>query len=64
VPAAAIDKLSSEFGKLVALPDIRERLSAQGLIPFHAMPEQLAAILKADLAKYAKAIKAANIKHE
>lgn len=63
-PRAAIDKLSSEFGKLVALPDIRERLSAQGLIPFHATPEQLAAILKADLAKYAKAIKAANIKHE
>jgi tripartite-type tricarboxylate transporter receptor subunit TctC len=63
-PRAAVEKLSGEFGKLVALPDIRERLAAQGMIPFHSTPDQLAAILKADLAKYAKVIKAANIKHE
>lgn len=63
-PRAAIDKLSQEFGKLVALPDIRERLAVQGLIPLHSTPEQLAGILKTDLAKYAKVIKAANIRHE
>ena len=63
-PRAAIEKLSSEFGKIVALPDIREKLEAQGMAPFHSTPDQLAAILKADLAKYARVIKAANIRHE
>lgn len=63
-PRFAIDKLSGEFGKLVAQADIRERLAAQGMIPFHSTPEQLAALLQADLAKYAKVIKAANIRHE
>jgi len=63
-PRAVIDKLSSEFGKIVAMPDIREKLEGQGMIPFYSTPDQLAAILKADLAKYAKVIKAANIRHE
>ena len=60
-PRAIIDKLSGEFGRIVALTDIRERLAVQGMIPFFSTPEQLAANLKADLIKYDKVIKAGNI---
>ena len=63
-PRGNIDKLSAEFAKLVALPDIREKLAVQGMIPLFSTPEQLAAMLKADMSKYAQAIKAANIKFE
>jgi len=63
-PKANIDKMSVEFGKIVALPDIREKLAAQGMIPLYSTPDQLAAMFKADLAKYAQVIKAANIRHE
>lgn len=63
-PRANIDKMSAEFGKIVALPDIREKLAAQGMIPLYSTPDQLAAMFKADLAKYAQVIKAANIRHE
>ena len=37
-PKANIDKLSGEFGRIVAMPDIQDRLAALGMIPvvFHA----------------------------
>lgn len=60
-PRPIIDKLSGEFGRIVALPDIRERLAVQGMIPFYSTPDQLAANLKADLVKYANVIKTGNI---
>ena len=63
-PRAIIDKLSGEFGRIVGLTDIREKLAVQAMIPFYSTPDQLAAILKADLAKYARVIKAGNFELE
>ncbi len=63
-PRAVIDKISGEFGKIVAMPDIREKLAVQGMIPLYSTPEQLAAILKADLAKYDKVIKSGNLQFD
>ena len=60
-PRAIIDKLSSEFARLVALRDIREKLAVQGMIPFYATPDQLAALIRADIAKYDKVIKSGNM---
>ena len=63
-PKPPIDKISGEFGKALAMPDMREKLAVQGLIPRYSTPEQLAAIFKTDTAKYAQVIKAANIRNE
>jgi tripartite-type tricarboxylate transporter receptor subunit TctC len=60
-PRVVIDKLSNEFARLVALSDIREKLAVQGMIPFYATPDQLAALIRADIAKYDKVIKSGNI---
>ena len=46
------------------MPDIMEKLDSQGLGPFYSTPEQFAALMKADMAKFAKVIKAADIKLE
>ena len=62
--SAIIDKLSSEIAKILAIPDIKEKLLSQGLEPFHIAPEQLAALMRADMARFAKIIKSANIKFE
>ena len=59
---AIIHKMSAEITKILALPDVRERLTVQGADPFISTPEQFAAMLKTEIAKYAKAIKTANIK--
>jgi len=63
-PRAIIDKLSAEVVRIVALPDIKEKLDSQGFAPFVSNADQFAALLKSDMAKYAKVIKAANIKIE
>jgi len=62
VPRPVIDKLSAEVAKILAMPDTKEKLLAQGLEPFISSPDQLAALMKADMAKWGKVIKDANIK--
>ena len=61
-PRGHVEKLSAEFGRIVALPEVRERLAVQGMVPFHTTPDQLSAIIRADIAKYAAVIKSANLK--
>ena len=47
---------------MLALPDIRETLATQGLDPLISTPEQFAAMMRADGARFARVIKAGNIK--
>jgi len=61
-PKPIIDKLSTEFAKILAMPDTVEFLDKQGVEPFISGPEQFAALMKADFAKWAKVIRTANIK--
>jgi len=61
-PKLIIDKLSTQIAKILALPDVQDFLARQGVTSFSSTPEQLGALMKADLAKWAKVIKAANIK--
>ena len=63
-PRPVIDKLSAEITRILSLPDIREKLSSQGMDPFISTPDQFAALIKTDHAKYANIIKSANIKLE
>ena len=63
-PKEILDKLALEIGKVLAIPDMREKLDAQGLDPFPSTPERYAALLKSDQAKFAKIISTANIKFE
>ena len=61
-PKEIIDKISGEMARILAMPEIVERLINQGLEPLISNPEQFAALLKSDMAKFAKLIKDANIK--
>ncbi len=63
-PGAIIGKLSGEFARMLALPDLKETLAAQGLDPLISTPEQFAVVMRADGARFARVIKAGNIKVE
>jgi tripartite-type tricarboxylate transporter receptor subunit TctC len=63
-PKAIISKLTTEIARIVGLSDVQEFFAKQGLVPFYSTPEQLAALMKNDLARWAKVIKAANIRIE
>ncbi|HZN26842.1 MAG TPA: tripartite tricarboxylate transporter substrate binding protein [Burkholderiales bacterium] len=63
-PRAVIDKLAADIARVLAMPAIKEQLVSQGMTPLVSTPEQFAALIKADLAKYTKIIRTANIKLE
>lgn len=60
-PMPIVDKLSAETQRILKLPDVAERLSALGAEPVGDRPEQFAAFIKSEIAKWAKVIKDANV---
>jgi tripartite-type tricarboxylate transporter receptor subunit TctC len=63
-PKQIIAFLHDETVKIVALPDIRERLAVLGFEPVASTPEEFAQHVKVEFMKWAKVIKASNIKAE
>jgi tripartite-type tricarboxylate transporter receptor subunit TctC len=61
-PKEIIDKLQREIARIVALPEVKERLAAIGYTPVGNTPEEFAAQIKADVARWAKVIRDAGIK--
>jgi tripartite-type tricarboxylate transporter receptor subunit TctC len=64
IPRSIVDKMSAEIRRIVAMPDTKEKLNAQGFEPYYNGPERTGELIKLEIAKYAKIIKAANIKVE
>jgi tripartite-type tricarboxylate transporter receptor subunit TctC len=46
----------------MAMPDLREKLIRQEMQPFVSTPEQFGALMHSEIAKFARIVKAANIK--
>ena len=61
-PREIVVKLNQEMLKALAAPDVKERLAALGADIVATSPEETAAIFKADIAKYTKVARAANIR--
>jgi tripartite-type tricarboxylate transporter receptor subunit TctC len=61
-PKPVVDRLNAEIRKIVATPEIRDALSNQGAEPVTDTPEEFAAIVRADVAKWAKIVKATGAK--
>jgi tripartite-type tricarboxylate transporter receptor subunit TctC len=57
-----IRRLHGEVVKAMNVPDIREKLVAQGTDPVGSTPEDFGEFMKSETAKWAKVIKAANIR--
>ena len=62
--SAIIAKLNSAIVKSVHVCEMRERLSAEGTEAVGNTPEQFAQIIKTDIAKWAKVVKASGAKPE
>jgi tripartite-type tricarboxylate transporter receptor subunit TctC len=61
-PSNVIVKLNESINAVLKMPDIRDRLARQGLIPGGGSPEALRDLLSADLSKWGKLIKEIGIK--
>jgi tripartite-type tricarboxylate transporter receptor subunit TctC len=60
-PEAVIRKLNEGVVRAIHLPDVKAALAAQGAQPVGGSPAELAAVIAADTARWAKVIKEANI---
>jgi tripartite-type tricarboxylate transporter receptor subunit TctC len=61
-PQPVVDLLYREIKAIVALPDIKERFDVLGLDPVANTPQEFAAQIKVEIAKWGKVIRGANIK--
>lgn len=61
-PRDIVMKLNVEINKILAIPEVRERLTSQGLSPIGGSPEQFAARMKADSEKWGAVVRTARIK--
>jgi tripartite-type tricarboxylate transporter receptor subunit TctC len=61
-PKDIIARLNTEVRKALDMSDVRERFAAQGVVAGGSTPEELGAILAAEIEKWAKVIKAAGIR--
>jgi len=59
-----VARLSGETGRLTQHPDIREKLVAQGAEPLTMNPEQTAAYIKSEIAKWGKVVRASGARVE
>jgi tripartite-type tricarboxylate transporter receptor subunit TctC len=61
-PRAIVDKMNAEIRKALDTPEIRAFMPNEALDPVASSPEELSALLKREIEKYAKVIKLANIR--
>lgn len=60
-PAAVVARLNADFNKLLARPDVRDALAAQGLEADPVSSEQFAALIRSDIGKARQTIATAGI---
>jgi tripartite-type tricarboxylate transporter receptor subunit TctC len=63
-PREIIMKLQAEAAKALAAPDLLERYHASGLEEIGSTPDEFAAVIREDTARWAKVVRAANIRTE
>src|SRR3954454_15040623 len=63
-PRPVIDKLNRTLAQVLDAKDVTERLHAQGAEPMRGSPEDFAAFMRQEMAKWAPVVKAANVKEE
>jgi tripartite-type tricarboxylate transporter receptor subunit TctC len=64
IPPAIVTRLNGELTRILAIPDIRDRLSAQGMDPSSMTPQAFSAYIDSEIGKWARVIKAAHVKAE
>jgi len=63
-PRTIVDRLNAEIRKALETPEVKSFLPREALDPVASSPEELSALLKREIEKYAKVIQLANIRLE
>jgi tripartite-type tricarboxylate transporter receptor subunit TctC len=60
-PRAIIDRLNAEIRAIIELPDVRKRLTDLSGVPTSSTPEELAALIERDVARWKRVVELKNI---
>ena len=63
-PADTVDKLAAECARILARPDIKDKLAAQGMDAGGGTAQQLAATIRSESARWSEVVRKQNIKPE
>ena len=63
-PRTIVTRLHNESVKILSMPDMRGKLASQGFEPVGNTPEQFAAYIQSEIAKWGKVIREAGIRAE
>jgi tripartite-type tricarboxylate transporter receptor subunit TctC len=63
-PREIVVKVHDDMAKALALPEVRGTLAAQGMEVAPSSPEEMAALMQRDAARWAAVVKRAGIKAE
>ena len=61
MPAAVVKTLNDSLAAVLAVPDLRDKLSVEAVEPTPMSPEQFAAFMRADIARWTQVARARNI---
>jgi tripartite-type tricarboxylate transporter receptor subunit TctC len=61
-PEALIKRMNAELGTALRSPDVVEKLSTQAVEPHHTSPEQFGVLIRNELGKWDKVIRASGVK--
>ena len=61
IPAAVRDKIHADVAKVLATPDVRSRLEADGAEPVGSTPAEFERLVRDEIAKWSKVIRSAKI---
>jgi tripartite-type tricarboxylate transporter receptor subunit TctC len=63
-PAAIINRINTDIGQFMKLPDLQEKFAGLGLFTRHGTPEQVLETIKQGTAEMREIVKAAGIQPE
>jgi tripartite-type tricarboxylate transporter receptor subunit TctC len=63
-PRAIVNRLNKEWNAAAAMPDTLEKMQIAGIETLAGTPEQLAALIRMEIARWARVVKDANISIE
>jgi tripartite-type tricarboxylate transporter receptor subunit TctC len=61
-PANIVQRYNSEFNRIISTPEMRKRMIDNGYEPVGGPPEKFGELIRAEIAKWAPVVKAANIR--
>ena len=63
-PASLVERANADVKEAVSIPDVREKLIAQGAVPQASTPKELQSLIDADLKRYGRIIREQGLKAE